>query len=1063
MSKIINNLLILILLFGGQFIYAQAIEISGTVTDGSGVPIPGVNIFVEGTSIGTSTDFDGNYSISAESGQVLSFSSVGFQDIQQTVGSNTVINVTMEEGTSLDEVVVTALGISREKKSLGYATQEVSGEDLARANQSSVASSLSGKVAGVQIRTSSNIGGSVNVIIRGNKSLTGNNQALWVIDGVPVDNTNYSTSNDAEDYGNPISDLNPEDIASMNILKGAAATALYGSRAANGAIIVTTKDGKKQKGLGVTINSGVNFGSMDMSTFPKFQNEYGAGYGQVNGPNNDEYFYREDIDGDGVLDYVMPYNQYGGWGAPFDANLMVYQFDSYYPESPTYKVPRPWVMPNNGPKDLFNKNPLTLTNSVSLAGSSEKSNFRIGYTKYIHEGLVPKNKMIRDNVSLNSSYNITDELTVSGAASYTTTTVEGRVEKGRGAAYSNVMVNLRQFWQPGVDYKRLKDLYDSTGKDLTQFPTGTIDNPYYLFNENKQSDTRNRFIGNASISYKITDWLDVVGKVSIDTYNYEMEEKQNTLNRIPAQYKVRNNFFKELNYDLMLNYNKDFGDDFNVSGTIGTNIRRNEFRSIQNETNGGLVVKDLYAISNSLGTPPPATERFEKLGVNGVFGLVSLGYKDFLFMDITGRNDWSSTLPSGSNSFFYPSVSSSFLFSELLNSQSLSFGKLSLNYAEVGNSAPVHSLMDNLSKPVPFGSTQLFSVNSTKNNQALKPERTKSWELGLEASFFNRRLGIDFAAYKTNTENQIMPVRITPATGYLQRFVNAGEVENKGLELSLNGTPVKSDDFKWDITVNWSINKSKIVSLYPGVQNLELLSGGDTNVSINALLGEPYGVFFGYDHVYKDGKKVVNQETGYYERTATADHVIGQMMPDWVGGINNSISYKNIALSFLVDVQKGGKVFSADMARGTRNGLYSNTTGSNELGNPVRNPVEEGGGLILEGVTPDGAPNTMRSSFTSRDMAFSDQIAPSSMFLYDASYVKLREAAISYAFPTALIEKIKLSNLEVSLVGSNLWIIHKNLPHADPEAGLVSGNVSGFQMGAYPTMREIGFNVKLQF
>lgn len=1058
-----RNLLVVLFLSIAQLTYAQQLTITGTVKDEEGIPLIGVNVLVKGTSKGAQTDFDGNYSVAASNGDVLVFSYVGFKTTEQIVGNNTEINlVLLADAALLEEVVVTALGISREKKSLGYATQEVSGEELDKANRGNLTNAMSGKVAGVQIRRNTSLGGSSNVIIRGNTSLTGSNQPLYVIDGVPVDNSNYSSGTDSYDYGDAASDINPDDIESLNVLKGAAATALYGSRAANGAIVIVTKKGSGKSGLGIMVNSGVTFGYIDKSTFPEFQTEYGSGYGKVNGPQGDSYFNLKDMNGDGILDQVAPFSQYGGFGAAYDPNLLIYQWGSVYPESPNYMKPTPWVAPENGPIELF-RNPVTLSNSIALTGSKDGSTFRFSYSKFSQQGIVPNSDLIRDNLSLNSSIGLSDKLTVSASANYSITKVQGRAEIGSGGSYSNIMANVRQFWQPNIDFKELKNLYESTSKNLSQFPGGTIDNPFYVFDQNKQSDVRNRFIGNAALEYKILSWLDVVGKVSIDTYSYLQEEKQNTLLRIPAHYNKRNNFFQEINYDLMLNYNKNISDKFNISGVLGANVRRNSFISTYNATNGGLIVDGLYAISNSLLTPPPAVERETEIGVNGFYGLVSLGYNNLLYLDVTGRNDISSTLPKGGNSFFYPSIATSFIFSNLFSSDVLSFGKLRLNYAEVGNGAPALSLLDVLEKPIPFGTHQVYSVNRTKNNSALKPENTKSLEAGIETFFFGRRLGANVSVYKTNTENQIMPVVISPAAGYSRMFVNAGEVENKGIEVLLTGTPISINDFKWNVTLNWATNKSKIVSLYEGVENLQLFSGGDYNTTLNARVGQPYGMWYGSDFEYVNGQRVVNQTTGAYMKTASSDHIIGKMLPDWNGGINNSFTYGNFNLSFLIDIQKGGDVFSGDMARGTRNGLYTNTTGYNELGNLVRTPIANGGGLLLPGVAPDGSPNTVRTEMLDRNHALGHPNAPSAMYIYDASYVKLREVVLSYKMPSSILKGTSIREVDFSLVGSNLWIIHKNLPYADPEAGLISGNVQGFQQGVYPATRDIGFNIKLQF
>ncbi|MCK0114956.1 SusC/RagA family TonB-linked outer membrane protein [Gelidibacter sp. F63206] len=1056
-----KNIITFLAIWIGVLSYAQEIKVTGKVIDDNG-PLPGVNIQVKGTSAGTMTDFDGNFEITTDSNAVLLISSMGFVTQEIKINNRSSITVTMvQDIQSLDAVVVTALGISREKKSLGYATQELDGDEINRANQASVANAISGKVAGVQIRRNTNLGGSTNVIIRGNTSLTGDNQALWIVDGVPVDNTNNSSGNNSYDYGNAGADIDPEDIESMNVLKGAAATALYGSRAANGAIVITTKSGKGRKGIGITVSSGVMISTIDKSTFPMHQQEYGGGYGAVNGPNGDSYFNMADMDGDGVLDLIAPYNQYGGWGAAYDPNLLVYQWNSVYPESPNYGVPTPWVKPEHGAIYMFDS-PVTLSNSVSLSGNSEDANYRLSYSNFNQDGIVPNSNVKRDNFSLNSTFNLSEKLTATAGANYVKTTVKGRSKGGLGGSYTNIFTNLRQYTQPSIDYKQLKELYDMTGKNQSPYPGGSIDNPYFIMDQNA-SDSRNRFIGNASLKYTLTDWIDVTGRVSLDTYTYLQEERLRKIIRNPSLYSARNIFFEEVNYDLMLNFKKNLGDRFNISGVVGTNIRRNMFRSTYSETNNGLIVDGLYSISNSVGTPPAAVEALTKVGVNGLYGLVSFGYDNFLFLDITGRNDWSSTLPADNNSFFYPSIATSFIFSQFIESDILSFGKLRLNYAEVGNSAPAHSLIDVLDKPTPFGSTQLYSVNSTKNNPYLKPENTKSIEAGIETSFFRKRIEFNLSVYKTNTENQIMPVAITPASGYSRRYVNAGEVENKGIELLLSGSPIKTNDFQWKATLNWATNKSKIVSLYEGVDNLQLYATGSHNVTINARIGEPYGIFYGSNFEYLNGEKVVNQTTGYYEKTPTSDQKIGKMLPDWNGGFNNSFEYKNLGLSFLIDFQKGGDIFSSDMAVGSRNGLYNNTTGLNELGNPVRSPVADGGGLILEGVAPDGTKNNFRSSFINRNHALGHPTAPDAMFIYDASYIKLRELVLFYKVPTKWLKNLSIQGVELSLIGTNLWIIHKNIPHADPEAGLISGNVQGHHQGVYPSTKDIGFNVKFQF
>lgn len=1038
--------------------------LAGKVTDAKNEPLIGVSITIKGTNQGTSTDTDGSFQIPVKSGDVLVFTYVGFASQEITIGNQTSLQVTLkEDNATMEEVVVTALGISREKKSLGYSSQAVSGEDINTVNTGNVTDALSGKVSGVQIKRSSNMGGSTNIVIRGNKSLTGNNQALWVVDGIPVDNSNLNTEEQATggggayDYGNMASDINQDDIESINVLKGAAATALYGSRAANGAIIITTKSGAKGEKVNITLNSSVKRGTIDRSTFPVYQQQYGAGLGAIYGPDGESYFNYQDFDGDGILDEMVPYVAYGSFGAPYDPNRMVFDWHSLDPASPTYMQKTPWVPAKNGPITFFEK-PLTFNNNLSIAGSGPTANYRFSYTNMNQSGLMPNSKSKRDNFSLNASFKINDRLTVSGHGNYVYSDVIGRnMTGGVGNGGNNVLGTFRQWWQNHVDVQQLKRMYFDTRRNITNYAGGTIDNVYWQQYEIYSTDNRNRFFGNMAVNYKITDWLNVDGRISVDTYSFMREERVNNGSIAIGKYDRLNVNFREVNYDLMLNFNKDITDKFNISGVLGTNIRRNLLESINAVTNGGLVVDDIYSISNSVLQPAAPIESLVKIGVDGYYGLLSFGYNNMLYLDVTGRNDRSSTLPANNNSYFYPSIATSFVFSEVIESEVLSFGKLRLNYAKVGNSAPAHSIVDVLNKPTPFGSHQMYGVNDVKNNDQLKPESTTSLEAGVEAQFLGRRLGLDISWYKTNTEDQIMPVSVSSTTGYTSKFVNAGEVQNKGIELSLTGTPIRNDNFSWDVNVNWSRNRSKILSLFEGVENLVLGS------RINATLGQPYGTITGRNFVFIDGQPVINQTTGEYMLSQASNHVIGNINPDWIGGVRNQFRYKNFNASFLIDVQKGGQLFSSDMSTGNRNGLYDNLVGLNDLGNPMRNSLEDGGGIILDGVDPDGNKNTVRTRMDRYDHALGAIKAPDALFIYDASYVKLREVVLSYALPSELLKNSKIEGISFNLTGSNLWIIHKNLPYADPEAGLSSGNVQGIQTGVLPTIREFAFGVKVQF
>lgn len=1047
--------------------------VSGVISDNQGQPLPGANVLEQGTTNGTQTDFDGNYTLEVSGSANLIVSYIGFKTKEVSVNNQSTINIVLDEDSAqLDEVVVTALGISREKKSLGYATQEVDGDDVNKVATDNVVNALSGKVAGVQIKNNSNMGGSSNVVIRGSTSLTGDNQALFVVDGVPVNNSNFNNADQTTggggfDYGNLASDINPNDIASINVLKGAAATALYGSRATNGAVIITTKSGSGAKdNPTVTINSGVTIGFIDKSTWPEFQYEYGTGYGKIYGPNGDAYFNQQDVNGDGILDLVTPTTAFGSYGAPFDSSLMVYQWDSFHEGSPGYQMATPYEAPKDKLITFF-ETPITTTNNISLAGGGEKANYRISYTNYNTEGIMPNSELSRNTVSINTGFNLSEKLKASASANYVLTEALGRNRTGNESAAGNggnVVSSMRKYWAMNAGIQELKDAYfNSGGINVTPFMGGSIDNPYWVMYNNYQNDNRSRVFGNVSLNYKVTDWINIEGRASLDTYSFIQEERadQGTRGR-PGKYDRTNIDFSEVNYDLMVNFNKYVTDKLNISGVVGTNVRRNKLSSIRNITNGGLVLPGLFSLSNSVSLPNAPLEVEEELGVDGFYGLASFGYNNLLYLDLTGRFDHSSTLPKENSTYFYPSVSTSFIFSNLIESSVLSFGKLRLNYAEVGSSAPVNSLTDVLLKPTPFGSTPLYGVNTTKNNSNLLPESTISTEGGLEMKFLNNRIGLDLSVYKTNTKDQIIPVAVSTATGYSSKFVNAGEIENKGLEIALSGAIVKSTDFNWDVNINWAKNKSEVISLFDGGTNLQL--GNPSGVTINATVGEPYGTIQGRDFIYLDGKRLIDQTTGEFERTDTSNNVIGNVTPDWNGGVSNSIRYKNLNLSFLIDMQKGGDVYSADINTGNRSGVYAWSTGLNDLGNPMRNSLADGGGIILEGVAPNGSANTVRTAMDSYTNATGSIKAPHAYFVYDASYIKLREVAISYTFPKInLLEKIDIESLRFSLVGSNLWIIHKNLPFADPEANLSSGNLQGFQEGVLPSTRDIGFNIQIQF
>ncbi|MDB9723081.1 SusC/RagA family TonB-linked outer membrane protein [Polaribacter sp.] len=1064
-----NGILTLLLAFVVHITFAQEKTVSGTVSDESGT-LPGVSVVIKGTSTGTQTDFDGKYAIIAKQGDILSFSYMGYKTVEQSVTDTNTMNVSLQQDANLlDEIVVTALGISKEKKSLGYSTQKVDGDEVSRVKDANFINSLSGKISGVEIKSSGTMGGSTNVIIRGNSSLTGNNQALFVVDGVPMSNNNTNTSGQTTgrggyDYGNAASDINPDDIASINVLKGGAASVLYGSSAANGVVIITTKKGKSKKNqLGVTINSSFSLGAIDKTTFTEYQDGYGAGYGAYYGSTG--YFNDVDMNGDGVLDLVTPSTEDASFGAAFDGR-MVYQWNSFYPQLPdTYLKATPWQAAKNTPVSFY-ETAETAINSLSFEGSTDTSTYRFAYTNFDQKGVLPNSSIKKDIIDFGSSYDLTDRFNIRSKITYSS--VRGKGRYGTGYDSKNVNQSFKQWFQTNVDIKELEDAYFLTGENITWNSNSTtdltpiyMDNPYWTRYENYQNDERNRINGHVTMSFEVNDWLNVMGRATIDTYSQIQEERIAVGSVDVSEYSKAVNRFQNNNYDLYLNFDKNFLEDkLNVRGTLGANIVRTTINNMSARTTGGLVVPGLYALSNSKELSSAPGEYEATFGRNSIFGNVSLGYDNFLYLEGSYRNEKASTLPKDNNTFDYFAVSSSFIFSKFIDSDLISFGKLRAGYAETGNAADALRIYDTYSAIGNMGGNPLYSLPSSKNNANLQDESTKEMEAGLEMRFANNRLGFDFSAYNKKSINQIMSVSVSTATGYDSKFVNAGEISNKGVELSLYGEPIRTSDFNWKVNVNWSKNQNEVVSLYGDVNQLQLASvqGG---VSINATIGQPYGSIVGYNYVYDaNGNQTIGAD-GYYTKSSSKE-VIGNVNPDWIGGINNSFRYKNFNFSFLIDIKKGGDVFSLDTWYGYATGIYANTDFVNDLGNPVRNSLANGGGVVLDGVLADGSVNTTRVRTDYYANPWGYKHAPNAEHTYDAGFVKLREVSLSYDFDTTVIERLKIAKLTLTAIGKNLWIIDKSTPYADPEAGLSSGNIQGYQSGAYPSVREFGLNLKVQ-
>jgi len=988
-----------------------------------------------------------------------SFAMVSAQKVQDTAKTQ-----------DIEGVVVTALGIKREKKSLGYATQEIKGEEINKNPTTNFLNNLSGKVAGLEIKQSTNFGGSINVVTRGYKSLLNDNQALFVVDGVPVMNKNINTTGQTNgaggyDYGSSVSDINPNDIETINVLKGAAATALYGSRAQNGAIIITTKRGKKNtQGIGMEFSSSITVSSIDKSTFPEYQTQYGQGYEG------------ESFSGNYLGSPIVAFGNDASYGSAYDGS-MVWQYGAFIPGSSTFGQKTPWQMAKNGPITFFDK-AINYVNSLAFNGGNDISTYRFSYTNTDATDILPNSSLIKNNFSGNASYKLTDKLTANFYANYITQKTKGRNTTGYN---DNIMSNFRQWWPTNVDIKELQNFYQNSGNNYTwnmrsrtDLRPAFWDNPYFQRYENFQNDSKDRFAGNFSLNYDVSKNFNLLFRAGTDSYTMTVEDRKavgsytgNTfgLNVVtqPSGYALSQYKFSESNYDFIATYKNNFN-DFSLNALIGGNVNVQKNFSNQQSTSGGLSVAGIYTIANSASSPArPLISDLSKY-IYGAFTQVSLGYKNTYYLEGTYRRDQSTSLPEGDNVYWYPSLSTSIVFSNLIKTDWLNFGKIRAAYAEVGSDTGADQLLNRYLSQASFGEILVNAYNTTLRNSELRSQSLKNIELGMEAKMFKNRFGFDVAWFQNKAFEQIIPLPVSLSTGLAAKIQNAGELTTKGFEVTINATPIKTNDFSWDMTLNWSNPWTKVTQLAPGIENITIgsLQGG---VSINAPLNGDYGSIWTSDYEYDpNGNKIVG-ENGMYLTTDKAVYNQGSFQAKWIGGLNNTFTYKNLSLSFLIDWKKGGKVYSLDQFYGYGTGIYADSVGLNDLGNPIRNTIANGGGQVLPGVMlQNGAyvPNTIRL-----DRSQSSQVLgtdyPGAAYVYDASFVKLREVAITYRFDKDFFNSKFIQGMSVGLIGSNLWIIHKNLPYADPEAGLSSGNIQGYQSGVMPTTRNISFNMKINF
>lgn len=1056
-------LLTCLLLCGVHVVFAQSRSITGTVTDSDdGSSLPGVSVVVKGTTIGTVTDIEGKFTLSVpRDANTLRFSFVGYSPREVDITTLTVVNVALAKSAfDVDEVVVTALGVSREKKALGYSVAEVKGDELnkARGGVSNPLNSLTGKVAGLQVTgASGNIGGSSKIVLRGVKSLSGNNQPLFVIDGVPLEGTDFNTTDAARgaggyDYGNLIQDINPDDIASISVLKGPNASALYGSRASNGVVMITTKKGVKGKGLGVTFNTSLGFEKVNK--LPVMQNEYGGGYSD---------FVPAEINGKTYN--TIDYGTDESWGPKYDSNIDYLSWYDLAKWEDGGKVGDPttskWTPSKNDIGSFFELG-TSLTNNISISKAGENASIRASFSNMTLDGYMPNSSLDKNSFNISGTATDNKYYEFSANLTYLNQKANGRPETGYGD--NNVMQKFIQWGQRQLDMKELKSMYHyangtQAGWNRVGWDDPTLNysnNPYWSRYMNYQNDTRDRVYGNIGVKLNIIESLKFQYKLNLDYFSDKQYERNAVYSQEQSRYYEAQRQQHEINHEFMFMFNKK-ANDFSISVNAGGNLMSQSYERIDGESVGGLVIPEFYNLSNSKSTAK-STNFLRKKAINSAFASGSFGYKSWAFLDLTARNDWSSTLPKGSNSYFYPSVTASLVFSELLNVDAINFGKFRLGWAKVGGDTDPYRVLNTYTFYNSVNGNHAYILPLRSNNDELKPEITTSYEAGLEMSFFDNRLSFDATVYYGETKNQIIPLSLSGTTGYTSQVINAGLISNKGLEFLVKGAPVKTKSFEWNVTATISSNKNKVVELLDGVDYFRL-AAAPFKVEVGAYVGEKYGEIMGTDYIYDDnGNKVVDAD-GFYEYTS-GNVPLGSVYPDIMYGLTNSFRYKNLELSVLFDGQSGGNFFSTSYMWGVYSGMLEESAGLNELGNPKRDPVENGGGVLVVGKQEDGTDNTVRLE----GQAWAEDIytGPAARSVFRSDFIKLREITLTYNIPlkaSAFVEK-----LTVSAYGRNLALWGPDTKHFDPEMATVSsGNVQGIEGGALPSVATFGINVGIQF
>ena len=1059
---------------------AQVTTVRGIVTtEEDGEPVIGASVIVKGTSLGTVTDVNGRFELSGlpPSATRLLISYISLMAKEVAIAPQ--VSVTLKSDTHLlDEVVVTALGISREKKALGYTAQEVKQDALVQGKDNNLLNSLSGKIAGVRITNTQGDVGSSRIVIRGETSIAGENQPLFIVDGIPVDNSQLNARSSGRDFKNAIADLNPEDIKTLTVLKGPNAAALYGARAAHGAIVITTKGGdKRQKGIGITLHSSTQVSFV--ATLPEFQNLFGQGAGGR--------FSYVDGKGAGVNDGVDE-----SWGPRLDIGLLIPQFDSPL-DADGNRVATPWVSHPNNVRDYFRMG-ISTNNGISVARGDDKYQFRVGYNYEKQVSIVPDAGTNKTNISLNTDYHLAKWIVVGATANYIVYTAPSLPGSATPSG-SNVRSNspMLQFLWFGrqVDTNSLKADY------TRNWNSSYYDNPFWSASYNTQSQERHRLIGDLHAEFRLTDGLHVRFRTSTDWYNDRRKSKVKWgsagAGSPYGSYAEDAYTVKENNTEVLATYIKQLNKNWGIDALLGFNVRNKQYEN-NYQAAPRLAVADLYTLTNSRD-PLTSSNDFYRLRQYGLYGSIQLDYRRWAFLNITGRNDWSSTLPVDNNSYFYPSVTASVLLSEAFGwrSKAVNYLKIRGGWSQVGADANPYQLATVFTSETAFNGNPLQSSSTIGMNPNLKPEKTSSIEAGFEAAFWDNRLCLDFTYYKTDSRNQILKLATTAASGYTSQVRNAGHIRNRGYEIQLGAVPIQtSKGFRWNLDLNYGANSSKVVKLDDEglITSYQLYSSG---IQILASVGEAYGTLFGTSYVRDANGNVVVDANGL-PKISTTNKTLGKFTPDWTGGISNTFSYRSLSLSFLIDASVGGSIFSNTNKTGKYTGVLANTLSGRDaehgglwyytdaMGNNVRlseSPsysVSSDGlyyaqvngqstrvyqdGIMVEGVTESGSKN---EEVVSAEKYYHRIYSIAEANVYDASYVKLREVALSYRLPRLWTQKLHLQEASVTLTGRNLWTIYKSVPNIDPESALTTGNAQGVEAYSLPTTRSFGVNLSVKF